>query len=98
MTAPLPLPQPGRHEPGKKKCAGCPKSAQIRRMVRGPDGRLYGSTCARKHGYTATAATMGVTKGRPITHWSRADGDTLFDQQPASTQEPAVPIRASPKS
>ena len=94
MTAPppLPLPQPGRHEPGRKRCAGCPKTAQIRRMVRGPDGRLYGSTCASKRGFTA-APVLGVTTGRPLPHWSRADGDTLFDQQhdqPASAKEPAA--------
>lgn len=47
----LDIVQPGKHEPGRQKCAGCPRTAAIRRMTRGPDGRLYGSGCARKRGY-----------------------------------------------
>lgn len=46
-----PIVQPSRHAAGKAKCANCPKTAAIRNMTRGPDGRLYGSSCARKLGY-----------------------------------------------
>jgi len=42
--------QPAKHTPGRAKCANCPKMAAIRRMVRGSDGNLYGSGCARKLG------------------------------------------------
>lgn len=76
----------GRHLPGRRKCAACPRMAAIRRMHRGPDGKLYGSGCARKRGiiqprpHRATLTTLGA---QPI-------HVTLFDQlgteQTAMTQ------------
>lgn len=87
MTSPLAgIPQPGRHEPGRRKCAGCPKMAAVRRMVRAPDGQLYGSSCARKRGLIGAPAGRG-RGGHPIkTTGATTAPATLFDQpkeQPA---------------
>lgn len=87
MTDPAVLiEQPGPHEPGRAKCAAprCPKTAAIRNMVRGPDGRLYGSACARKLGYAApprprTLNQLGAVQRR---------ADTLFDQ---TKEQPVMP-------
>lgn len=77
----------GRHLPGRRQCANCPKMAAIRRMHRGPDGRLYGSGCARK---------LGIITPRPPRRstlnslGARIIPGTLFDQpareQPAMSQ------------
>lgn len=81
----------GPHLPGRRNCVapGCNRTAAIRRMVRGPDGRLYGSTCARK--------LFGTTSGRGRTLNDRGavpTPGTLFDpptkEQPAMSQDPTT--------
>lgn len=90
MTNPLAgVVQPGKHEPGRAKCARarCPRTAAIRRMVRGPDGRLYGSGCARILGYIVPRPPRRGTLTRL---GGRIIPGTLFDQsareQPAMSQ------------
>lgn len=76
----------GRHLPGRRKCAGCPRMAAIRRMYRGSDGRLFGSSCARKRGLITPRQQ---SRGRLKTLndlGARIVPDTLFDQQPAREQ------------
>lgn len=88
----------GRHVPGRQKCAaqGCPKTAAVRLMVRGPDGRLYGSGCARKlfdlPARTSTGSSLNA-RGATVTP------GTLFDQpkeQPAMSPTPTAATSTAP--
>lgn len=99
MTDPAVLiEQPGPHDPGRAKCAAprCPKTAAIRNMVRGPDGRLYGSSCARKLDLIPPAPPRAPAPPRPRTlnqlGAALRPPDTLFDQ---TKEQPVMPIPAT---
>lgn len=89
MAEPLTLhaDQPGRHDPGRAKCSAqlCPKTAALRNMIRGSDGRLYGPGCARK---------LGLRRPRPHrtlnTLGARHTPGTLFDQP--AREQPAMSL------
>jgi hypothetical protein len=75
----------GRHVPGRQKCAApnCPKTAKIRLMVRGPDGRLYGSGCHRK--LFGTTGRPGNGRGSLNHRGATVTPGTLFDQPAKET-------------
>lgn len=80
----------GRHVPGRQKCAArnCPKTAAIRLMVRGPDGRLYGSGCHRKLFGPTPRPAAGNGRGSLNHRGATPAPVTLFD--PPTKETPAM--------